>query len=42
MTVNLLPAEGLQVYQPAGLVQVMFWPRLNGASFWLLDHKEQQ
>lgn len=39
---DLLLTEGLQVSQPAGLVQVMLRVSFDGSSFWLLDHKEQQ
>lgn len=39
---NVLLAESQQVHQPAGLVQVVLGSSLHGASFRLLDHKQQQ
>lgn len=39
---NLLPPQGLQVFDPAGLVQVLFRSGFDGASFGFLDHDEQQ
>lgn len=42
MTLNVLLAESQQVHQPAGLVQVVLGSSLHGASFRLLDHKQQQ
>lgn len=39
---NLLLAQGLQVRQPAGLVQVMLGSSFHGSSLRLLDHEQQQ
>lgn len=39
---NLLLAQRLQVHQPAGPVQVVLRSSLDGPSFGLFDHKEQQ
>lgn len=39
---DLLPAQGLQVHQPAGPVQVVLRPSFHSSSLRLLDHEEQQ